>query len=210
MVGISSYPVDVWIPGKGTRDSKTYPCSMLSLFTGFLDPVTCTTWHFKGLNPISHMVSHADKMLRSFWSVELSSSLSNVRYSKQSYLGADLIGQIIFCFIGPGSRCIGPVNLALSQAAEMQQTTNISINIIQPEPAYSPGDIIRTIQQLANYWSQLGSSKKIEHQCNKKWAKILSMNFFQKLLICHVCFHRWIMSGEPRTLWSWCSDLLSR
>ena len=35
-------------------------------FTDFLDPVTCTTWYFEGLNPISHLVSHADKMLRSF------------------------------------------------------------------------------------------------------------------------------------------------
>ena len=58
----------------------------------------------------------------------------------------------------PGSRCIGPINLALSQAAEMQQTTNISINMIQPEPAYNPGDLVRIIQQ-PNYWSQLGSSK---------------------------------------------------
>ena len=40
----------------------------------------------------------------------------------------------------------------------MQQTTNISINMIQPEPAYNPGDLVRTIQQT-NYWSQLGSSK---------------------------------------------------
>ena len=58
----------------------------------------------------------------------------------------------------PGSRFIGPINLALSQATEMQQTTDISINMIQPEPAYNPGDIVRTIQQ-PNYWSQLGSSK---------------------------------------------------
>ena len=58
----------------------------------------------------------------------------------------------------PGSRFIGPFNLALSQAAEMQQTTDISINMIQPEPAYNPGDLVRTIQQ-PNYWSQLGSSK---------------------------------------------------
>ena len=57
-----------------------------------------------------------------------------------------------------GSRFIGPINLALSQAAEMQQTTNISFNIIQPEPAYNPDDLVRTIQQ-PNYWSQLGSSK---------------------------------------------------
>ena len=55
--------------------------------------------------------------------------------------------------------------------------------MIQPEPAYNPGDL-RTIQQ-PNYWSQLGSSE-IGHQCNKKWAKILSMNFFQKFLIGHV------------------------
>ena len=58
----------------------------------------------------------------------------------------------------PGSRFIGPINLALSLAAEMQQTTDISINMIQPEPAYNPGDLVRTIQQ-PNYWSQLGSSK---------------------------------------------------
>ena len=58
----------------------------------------------------------------------------------------------------PGSRFIGPINLALSQAAEMQQTTDISINMIQPEPEYNPGDLVRTIQQ-PNYWSQLGSSK---------------------------------------------------
>ena len=86
------------------------------------------------------------------------------------------------------NHCIeqGPrsINLALSQAAEKQQTTNISINMIQLEPAYNPDDLVRTIQQ-PNYWSQLGSSK-IEHQCNKEWAKILTMNFFQKLLIGHV------------------------
>ena len=58
----------------------------------------------------------------------------------------------------PGSRFIGPIKLALNQAAEMQQTTNISINMIQPEPAYNPGDLVRTIQQPI-YWSQLGSSK---------------------------------------------------
>ena len=40
----------------------------------------------------------------------------------------------------------------------MQQTTNISINMIQAEPVYIPGDLVRTIQQ-PNYWSQLGSSK---------------------------------------------------
>ena len=58
----------------------------------------------------------------------------------------------------PGSRFIGPLNLALCQATEMQQTTNISISMIQPEPAYNPGDLVRSIQQ-PDYWSQLGSSK---------------------------------------------------
>ena len=41
-------------------DFKTCPCSMYSLFTGFLDHVTCTTWHVEGLNLISHLVYHAD------------------------------------------------------------------------------------------------------------------------------------------------------
>ena len=58
----------------------------------------------------------------------------------------------------PGSRFIGPLNLALCQATEMHQTTNISISMIQPEPAYNPGDLVRSIQQ-PDYWSQLGSSK---------------------------------------------------
>ena len=40
----------------------------------------------------------------------------------------------------------------------MQQTTNISINMIQAESAYITGDLVRTIQQ-PNYWSQLESSK---------------------------------------------------
>ena len=107
---------------------------------------------------------------------------------------------------GPGSRCIGPINLALSQEAEMQQATNISINMIQPEPAYNPGDLVRTIQQ-PNYWSQLGSSK-IEHQCNKKWAKILSMNFVQKPLIGYVLLsqidHVW-RTQDPVELAQWYS-----
>ena len=47
-------------------DSKTWPCRMLSLFTGFLDPFSCTFCHFEGLNPISQLVSHADKRLISF------------------------------------------------------------------------------------------------------------------------------------------------
>lgn len=58
----------------------------------------------------------------------------------------------------PGSKFIGPLNLALSQATEMQQTTGVSIDMIQPEPAYNPGDLLRTIEQ-PKYWSQLGSSK---------------------------------------------------
>ena len=66
-------------------DSKTWPCSMQSLFTVFLDPIKCTTWYFEGLNPIPHLVSHADKMLRSFCSVVLSSSLSIVRYKAVAY-----------------------------------------------------------------------------------------------------------------------------
>ena len=30
--------------------------------------------------------------------------------------------------------------------------------MIQPEPAYNPGDLVRSIRQ-PDYWSQLGSSK---------------------------------------------------
>ena len=40
----------------------------------------------------------------------------------------------------------------------MHQTTNISISMIQPEPAYIPGVLVRSILQ-PDYWSQLGSSK---------------------------------------------------
>ena len=29
----------------------------------------------------------------------------------------------------------------------MHQTTNISISMIQPEPAYNPGDLVRSIRQ---------------------------------------------------------------
>ena len=45
----------------------------------------------------------------------------------------------------PGSRFVWPINLSLSQAAEMQQTTNKSINMIQTESTYNPGDLVRTI-----------------------------------------------------------------
>ena len=45
----------------------------------------------------------------------------------------------------PGSRFIGPLNLALCQATEMHQITDISISMIQPEPAYNPGDLVRSI-----------------------------------------------------------------
>ena len=47
----------------------------------------------------------------------------------------------------PGSRFIGPLNLALCQATEMHQITDISISMIQPEPAYNPGDLVRSIRQ---------------------------------------------------------------
>ena len=57
-----------------------------------------------------------------------------------------------------GSGFIGPLNLALCQATEMHQTTNISISMIQPKPAYNPGDLVRSIGQ-PDYWSQVGSSK---------------------------------------------------
>ena len=40
----------------------------------------------------------------------------------------------------------------------MHQTTDISISMIQPEPAYNLGDLVRSIQQ-PDYWSQLGYSK---------------------------------------------------
>ena len=58
----------------------------------------------------------------------------------------------------PGSRLIVPLNLVLCQAAAMHQTTNMSINMIQLEPAYNSGDLVRSILQH-NYWSQSGSSK---------------------------------------------------
>ena len=77
----TSYPVDVRIPGREPEistpryfahvtDSKTWSCS--SLFSQVFWSLThdCTTWHFKGLNSMSHLVSHTDRMSRSFWSAE--------------------------------------------------------------------------------------------------------------------------------------------
>ena len=100
---------------------------------------------------------------------------------------------------GPGSRFIRPINLALSQAAEMQQTTNTSINMIQPELAYNPGDLVRTIQQ-PNYCSQLGSSKN-RTSVQQEMAQNIIHAFLSEAPVRTVmfCFHRWIISGEPRT-----------
>ena len=88
----------------------------------------------------------------------------------------------------------------------MQQTTNTSINMIQPELAYNPGDFVRTIQQ-PNYWSQLGSSKN-RSPVQQEMPQNIIHEFLSETLF--FCFHRWIMSGEPRTLWSWCSYIFSR
>ena len=52
----------------------------------------------------------------------------------------------------------GSRKIALTQASEMQQTTIISINLIQPEPDYKPWGLVRSIQQ-PSYLSLLGSCK---------------------------------------------------
>ena len=76
----------------------------------------------------------------------------------------------------PGSRFIGPLNLALCQATEMHQTTNISNSMIQPEPADNPGDLVRSIRQPI-YWSQLEYSK------NRSSAQQeMGQNIFHELL----------------------------
>ena len=67
---------------------------------------------------------------------------------------------------------IGPLDLVQSQATEMQQSTSVSIGMIQPEPAYNPGDRVRTIKQ-PNYWSQLGSSKNRTTEQQKKGQGIV-------------------------------------
>ena len=59
--------------------SRTCPWRIYSVLIAFLEAVTCTIWHFEGLNSIPHRVSHAASMSRSRWSAELSASFSIVR-----------------------------------------------------------------------------------------------------------------------------------
>ena len=57
----------------------------------------------------------------------------------------------------------------------MQHVTNINIGMIQPEPAYNPGDVVRTIQQpkYVKYWSLLGCSKKRTSEQQEMWQGII-------------------------------------
>ena len=58
----------------------------------------------------------------------------------------------------------------------MHQSTNISISMIQSEPAYNPGDLVRSIWQ-PNYWMLLGYSKHRSSVVQEK-----SQNSIHKLL----------------------------
>ena len=92
----------------------------------------------------------------------------------------------------PGRKFIGPLDLALGQSTEMQQSTSVSISMIQPEPAYNPGELVRTIKQhliTGASWDP----RKVELLSNRKRVKVLSSNFFwrhpldlEMLLMVHV------------------------
>ena len=53
---------------------------------------------------------------------------------------------------------ISPLRLALTQAKEMEKTTGIDIQMIEPEPEYEEGCVAMT-SSAPKYWSRLGSSK---------------------------------------------------
>ena len=46
--------------------SRTCPCRYYKVLIGLLEAVTLTTWHFEGLNSMSHLDSHPDRVSRSF------------------------------------------------------------------------------------------------------------------------------------------------
>ena len=54
----------------------------------------------------------------------------------------------------------------------MQQSTSVSISMIQPEPEYSLGDRVRTIKQPI-YWNQLGSLKNRTTEQQEKGQAIV-------------------------------------
>ena len=65
----------------------------------------------------------------------------------------------------------------LTQASEMQQTTTISSNLIQPEPDNNPWGLVKSIQQRS-YLSQLGSCKNRPTDLQN-----MGQNIFDQLLM---------------------------
>ena len=53
---------------------------------------------------------------------------------------------------------VSPIALAISQLAEIENTTKVSFRLIEPEPDYEEGSLYRSFRPL-EYWSRLGSSK---------------------------------------------------
>ncbi|MEW8548508.1 MAG: reverse transcriptase domain-containing protein, partial [Candidatus Thiodiazotropha sp.] len=96
----------------------------------------------------------------------------------------------------PGRKFIGPLDLALSQAAEMQQYTNISISMIQPEPAYNPGDLVRTLKH-PKYWSQLGSSKSRSTEQQEKGKGIIQQLLLEAPARSSIAFTDGSCLGNP-------------
>ena len=66
--------------------SRTWPCNshVNGKCTDFLEVVTLTTWHFKGLNSMSHLYFHTISLSKSWCNTFLSSVLPTVRYTAVS------------------------------------------------------------------------------------------------------------------------------
>ena len=61
---------------------------------------------------------------------------------------------------------VSPMGMAISQASEMKRITCTGLEFIQPEPEYSDGAFVRSLDK-PSYWSQLGY-QRTEPPINKK------------------------------------------
>ncbi|MEW8547348.1 MAG: ribonuclease H family protein, partial [Candidatus Thiodiazotropha sp.] len=82
---------------------------------------------------------------------------------------------------------VSPMGMAISQASEMKRTTGTSLEFIQPEPEYSDGAFVRSLDK-PSYWSQLGSSKNRSTDQQEKGREVIAKLMQDGPEQCILCF----------------------
>ena len=82
---------------------------------------------------------------------------------------------------------VSPMGMAISQASEMKRITGTGLEFIQPEPEYSDGAFVRSLDK-PSYWSQLGSSKNRTTNQQEKGREVIAKLMQDGPEQCILCF----------------------